>query len=48
MVQKEFNEFQEAVDTVCINCIMCTPDVCDTCPVRRSVEYHERRIDNET
>ena len=31
-------EFLEAVDKVCINCHYCREEVCETCPVRKTVD----------
>lgn len=31
-------EFLDAVDTVCINCHYGSDEVCETCPVRKTVD----------
>ena len=31
-------EYLHAVDTVCINCHYCREEVCETCPVRKTVD----------
>lgn len=36
--QKGRKEFLDAVDTVCINCHYCREEVCETCPVRKTVD----------
>lgn len=31
-------EFLNAVDVVCINCHYCKEEICETCPVRKTVD----------
>lgn len=41
MDQQEFLRYKEAADRVCIECVENTlehPEVCDSCPVRKSYE----------
>lgn len=41
---EEENKYLDAVDLVCLNCCEDTlnhPEVCETCPVRKSVESLE-------
>lgn len=41
----EFDKYTEAVDLVCLNCTAPTldyPEVCDSCPVRKSVDYYRK------
>ena len=45
MTKTEYEKFLEAVDLVCINCAEDTldnPDVCDSCPVRKTCKMVER------
>ena len=45
MKKDEYKKFLEAVDLVCINCAEDTldnPDVCDSCPVRKTYKMVER------
>lgn len=46
MTKTEYEKFLEAVDLVCINCAEDTldnPDVCDSCPVRKTCKMVERK-----
>lgn len=46
MTKTEYEKFLEAVDIVCMNCIVDTlnnPDVCDSCPVRKTCKMVERK-----
>ena len=42
MNKDELNEFITAVDVVCGACVKCSEEVCETCPVRLSVDFYKK------
>ena len=40
MTQENKKKYLDAVDLVCINCIYKSGDECQSCLVRKSVDYH--------
>jgi hypothetical protein len=42
MTKEEKEKYLKAVDVVCINCIYKTGDECESCLVRKSVDYYNK------
>lgn len=44
MFKSDYNKLIKAAEVVCINCIICEQDVCNNCPVRKTIEYHNSNL----
>ena len=42
----DFSKYMDAADAVCLECVKCSDEVCDTCPVRQTIDYYHKQLDN--
>ena len=45
--QKDFSKFLDAADAVCLECIKCSDEICETCPVRQTIDYYHKSLNNK-
>lgn len=44
---KYYRKYLDSVDTVCMHCVQCKEEICQTCPVRKSVDYYEEHYEQK-